>query len=121
MKLALLTLIISVFANSVFGGTFGYTSPGATRYTINVDKKQGSKFDLLEAADIEGILFWGKTGGGAPKPTVVKCAIYRDNAGLPDTWISPPVKSQWIEIALQVQQISVGLLWNSILTHFQFS
>jgi hypothetical protein len=88
VKLALLTLFISVFANSMFGGTFGYTSVGATKYKIRIDEKQGSKFDLLEAADIDSILFWGRTGGGAPSPTVVKCAIYRDNAGLPDAWIA---------------------------------
>ena len=68
--------------------SFGYTTAGATRYTVTADNKQGSKFTLLEAGVVDTIYFWAKTGGGAEVPEVVKGIIYQDNSGVPGAWVS---------------------------------
>jgi hypothetical protein len=51
---------------------------------LKKDNKRGSKFTLSEKGYVTSLTFYGKTGGGAKSPFVVKGTIYSDSSGAPN-------------------------------------
>ncbi|KKM61227.1 hypothetical protein LCGC14_1533830, partial [marine sediment metagenome] len=108
------TLIDSEFTQGVSGqGTFGYESVGGTRFRINANNKQGSKFTLTENGLITKVTIWGKLRKGGN----IRIGIYSDNNGAPDIlkgseeFIMPDLM-QWHEYTLTTPiSLTAGDWW----------